>query len=184
MKNYKKLIFLLSVAIIAVVSISQVEKQDLSPADMNTENETKFVVPKVEKLQIQDIEPLRADRFEIQLISEKSDVGNGGDRLLTIIGSGFNLTSVSPKVVFGKDFIIENTETNNKGAELYVIISKETLEKLISRTDFTEATVIGGSKPAYKGSGKIYITPKDFIDIDSSNIVSLKYRKGFFIREK
>jgi len=184
MKNYKKIVFLLAVAIVAVISISQVTKDEPPPSEMNTENETKFHVPEAEKIQFQEIEPLQAESFEIQVLSEMSDVGNTGDLLLTIIGSGFYLTSVSPRVVFNEDFLIKDTEVNEKGTELYVILSQETLENLLSRTDLKEAQVLVGGKEVSNDSGKISISPNDFTEIERSNIVSLKYRNGFFVREK
>lgn len=183
MKKHKKLIFLLSLALIVVLTTSQVVKEkQFSPAQFNTEKVKKVYTSMETGQRISKTTSLDVVGFEIQALSEKSDIGNSGDLLLTIKGAGFYLTSVSPKVVFTKDIILNNTEVNEKGTELYVVISKKMLKKLQS-SRYKKATVIAGSMKGSEDAGTFLIKPESFVNFDSKKITILKYRNGFFVRE-
>lgn len=183
MKTFKKPIILLFIAFILVTTITQsIKKDTISPSELNRENNTKVYVPEREILQTKEVVPMSVDIYELQILGPVTETGNPTDILQTIKGQGFYYTSRPPRLLFGKDFIVENTEVNKEGTELYVILSKEILEKL-QYIEFREAIIFMGDDPESKSAVRFEISPSNYFEIDTNKTVDLKYKRGYFIRE-
>ncbi|WP_297691887.1 hypothetical protein [uncultured Eudoraea sp.] len=182
MKIQKKTIILSAAFLVLAITSFQVVKNEFSPAELNREDNVTVIVPKAEVLPKQEIIPMRVDKFEFHNLGEGTDTGNPGDILQTISGQGFYYTSRSPRLLFGKEYIVENTEVNKAGTELYVILSKEVLENF-QKLDFKQVVVFMGDDPKAKGVATFQISPDSYADIKAEKTVVLKYQRGYFIRE-
>jgi hypothetical protein len=185
MKISKNIIFFLILAFVAIITISQITVKEVSPADMNTQEGVTFITAPPENLPVREVQELRVEGYELEVISENSDIGKKGELLLTLKGTGFILSSLSPTVVFHNEITIQDTEVNAEGTELYVILKLEIVTKLVKGIDLKEGRVkIGENKEGSPDSAKFTITNEAFKNIKDMKFVSLKYRNGFFVREK
>ena len=178
----KPILVTLILLLLLIAGFQTVKNELKSPSELNKEDKTTLYVPKQEKLPKQEIVPMKAESYEFHVLAEGTDTGNPGDILQTIKGQGFYYTSHSPKIQFGEDLIIENTEVNKDGTELYVILSKADLAKL-QELEYEQITIFMGEDPKARGTTQIQITSKAYMDVKPEKQAVLKYQRGYFVRE-
>ncbi len=180
-KKYKNIGIMAAIIIVAALAISQVTHRETVPSAASN---AKVVAPAVEESKVRDIpERTSVETFEVQALTNAK--GDPKGILLTFVGKGFYLTSLTPSVKIG-EVEINNTEINKEGTELYVIIDKKLLRKIKSQ-DTNKATIV---MPGYRGDEKrerrtvsVDLDVAEVVNYDKGKTVKLEYRENYFTRE-
>jgi hypothetical protein len=187
MKKLKKYLLPFVVLGLGVIVATQTNTKKLKPFEMaEREDGTKFRAPVFEPRNLPQPVPLKVIRFEVQQLAEGTAFGKPGDVLLTFIGQGFIDSSLCPRVILSKEFILKDTYLNKKGTELYVIIPAKIIESEIKKMKFKEAIIEnpGGTVKMEFKRTRVKILPKDLLEIDpKAKKVRLIVRKYFVERE-
>jgi hypothetical protein len=171
---------------IALLALGQVEAgRDRNPASPGDRNGREFrMTPETTPPPAQQ-RPLRIDSIQVQRSVEGSALGSAGDLLITFNGQGFMLTSLSPRVVLTPELVLEMTEVNGDGTELYVVLPRD----LVSRVEaarFDSVVVInpGGLEDSPYVRASARATAARLLRPDPGvPAVRVVYREGVFSRE-
>ncbi len=184
MKSNLTLLLIAVIGLITIQTISQNVSESSSPSEIGKEGGYEFKMPPKKGASPQEAAALRIDRYELQVLSKNTQLGNPGDRLLTISGAGFYLTATSPSVVINGKLIFEDNTTNGSSTELYVILKEEHLKQFEGLGDTLEILVKKGYGQAEGSYAKVVANKKDFMDPQTLPEVSVLFRDGNFYREK
>lgn len=101
----------------------------LSPLDVGpyAQKDTPAVKDTMPRAKVQ----LVVTDVQAQLLDSTTQIGHAGDLLLTFVGSGFIFTNSNPALVAG-EMSYNDTHTNEKGTELYVIITTKEMSKMLA----------------------------------------------------
>ena len=153
---------------------------------MNTAKDgIEYRVPPVPVRQVRKLVPAKIESFEVQYLVKDPETKEPKFILLTFIGQGFILSSHAPRMIINNELILENTQINKEGTELYVIIPVELLETKIKHMKFKEIIIENPAGPSDKKFGgiKVSMTPKNLLRIDpKAKRVKLVFKDNFYTR--
>lgn len=172
-------------AIAATVAIAQV-RNERSPAQPGERQDgTAFRTPSLPAQQVRRPEPLRVDSFVVHRIGQGSALGAAGDLLITFAGRGFMLTARAPRVLVGDDLVLDATEINAGGTELYVLVPASLTTRIQSmRFDSVIVANPGGLQDTEHARAAVAATPDRLLRPErDAPTVRLVYDDGSFRRE-
>jgi len=180
MNKFRGTIILIGIFLV-VVLVSQVDKEDVSPAELSPELADKVLVPETEAIKQESI-PQQLDSLDLRLVGKGSDWGNEDDYLITISGRGFIITSKTPIVIFDNKLTFTGVEVNKDGTQLFTLIPQDRFTKQLIQGGFERLKIIGGSTE--KDLEWLPLRLEDFERSKNLSRVVLKYRNNFFSREE
>lgn len=171
-------------AILATAAIAQVV-QERSPAGPGDRDGRAFRMPADTARPVARQQALRVDSLEVQRVAEGSALGVAGDLLITFKGSGFALTSKSPRLLLPGGTALESTEINREGTELYVLVPRDQMARIgAMRFDSVVVANPGAREDVESARASIRASPARLARPDpGAPAVRLVYRDGAFSRE-
>jgi hypothetical protein len=187
MKTLMRYLLFAVIVCFGVIILSQESQKKPRPSDIAArKGGPKFRAPGPKSRKLRKQLPIKVKIVQVQRLAEGTHAGNPGDILLTLKGQGFSLTSLAPRIILNENMILEHTEINKDGTELYVIIPAEFLESKKHKLDFEEVIVEnpGGKKKIKYARTHFRLKPKDLLEIDpKTRKARLLYKKYFFEKE-
>ncbi len=106
-----------------------------------------FKTPNMKLPETKPADTLKINDIKVQLLGKTTQVGKPGDYLLTLLGSGFVESSISPQLHLGEKLKLSVTFVNSKGNELYIVLSKDSILPELKKITLNKITI---QNPGYR----------------------------------
>lgn len=184
MTNRTRKAALAAAAIAASLGIVQVARGP-DPAETGVgEAGERFETPSVQEPEIRQTGPLRVDSFDVRQVAEGSVFGSPEDLLVTFHGQGFLITALAPRVLIGEDLVLDLTEVNQDGSQLYLLLTPELTERIeAAPSDTLVVANPGGLQDPERTRATVPASAAELLRPRTDARVRLHYESGAFTRE-
>lgn len=184
MSNIAQIGLLATVLVLSTLGILQV-RRDRSPASPGDPDGREVRMPPTPVQQLATQRRLQVDSFQVQRIASGSDLGAAGELLITFIGQGFLLTARAPRVHIVEGLVLDVTEVNRDGTELYVVLPRAVMSRVeAARFDSVVVANPGGREDTEFARAPVRATAAQLLRPDPrAPAVRVVYRDGAFSRE-
>ena len=175
---------LAAAAVVVTLGITQAVR-DQNPAGAGELDGKPFRMPAEKAAPAARQLPLRVDSFVVQRVAQGSAWGAAGDLLITFRGQGFMLTSRAPRVLLTDKDVLEATEINRDGTELYVLVPRAQIARVQGlRFDSVVVANPGAIQTGEFARASARASPAQLTSpARDAATVRLVYRDGAFSRE-